>query len=102
MRRVVSDLLPAAENDRANLVDPLIGNRADQLRVAELPADREVDDEIRLVDIALDLPLAVVHADVEAQPRLCDLRLLQRGIDVILRAEVASWLPHFRAAAKGR
>jgi hypothetical protein len=30
------------------------------------------------------------------------VRLLQRGIDVILRAEVASWLPRFRAAAKGR
>ena len=66
--RVGPDRLPAGDCDRSNLVDPLIRNWPDQLRVAELPADRELDDKIRFVDVPLDFPLAVVHADVETHP----------------------------------
>ena len=67
--RVISDFPPPFKNGGTDIVDPLIGHRADQLRKPKLPTERELDDEVGLDGFALDnLPLGVVYPDVESHP----------------------------------
>src|SRR5215207_2491366 len=59
--RVVADELPALNDLGSDLVDPLVKDRADDIGMTELAADREVDNEVELVLVALHIQTLVLR-----------------------------------------
>src|SRR5689334_11715377 len=68
--RTVASLLPAGEDGCPHLVNPLVGDRPDHVCMAELAADREPDDKVRLFGVTLHFdPIVAVVRDAQRQVR---------------------------------